>query len=101
MTVKAGGTGLTLTQANHVVLFDRPWNPAKESQAIDRAHRLGQQRTVTVHPLITENTLEDRVDELLKHKRALADAVLADGYSALTELTDDQIIDLIALGAQR
>ncbi|MCX4451749.1 SNF2-related protein [Streptomyces sp. NBC_01789] len=101
MTVKAGGTGLTLTQANHVVLFDRPWNPAKESQAIDRAHRLGQQRTVTVHPLITENTLEDRVDELLKHKRALADAVLADGYSALTELTDDQVIDLITLGAQR
>ncbi|MEU8349595.1 SNF2-related protein [Streptomyces sp. NPDC048845] len=101
MTVKAGGTGLTLTQANHVVLFDRPWNPAKESQAIDRAHRLGQQRTVTVHPLITENTLEDRVDELLKHKRALADAVLTDGYSALTELTDDQIVDLIALGAQR
>ncbi|MEU6406047.1 SNF2-related protein [Streptomyces sp. NPDC046985] len=101
MTVKAGGTGLTLTQASHVVLFDRPWNPAKENQAIDRAHRLGQQRTVTVHPLITENTLEDRVDELLQHKRALADAVLADGYSALTELTDDQIIDLIALGAQR
>lgn len=101
MTVKAGGTGLTLTQASHVVLFDRPWNPAKENQAIDRAHRLGQQRTVTVHRLITENTLEDRVDELLNHKRALADAVLADGYSALTELTDDQIIDLIALGAQR
>ncbi|MGJ5805029.1 SNF2-related protein [Streptomyces europaeiscabiei] len=101
MTVKAGGTGLTLTQASHVVLFDRPWNPAKENQAIDRAHRLGQQRTVTVHPLITENTLEDRVDELLNHKRALADAVLADSYSALTELTDDQIIDLIALGAQR
>lgn len=101
MTVKAGGTGLTLTQASHVVLFDRPWNPAKENQAIDRAHRLGQQRSVTVHPLITEKTLEDRVDELLNHKRALADAVLADGYSALTELTDDQIIDLIALGAQR
>ncbi|MFF1690594.1 SNF2-related protein [Streptomyces sp. NPDC058254] len=101
MTVKAGGTGLTLTQASHVVLFDRPWNPAKENQAIDRAHRLGQKRTVTVHPLITENTLEDRVDELLNHKRALADAVLADGYSALTELTDDQIIDLIALGAQQ
>ncbi|MGP3948456.1 SNF2-related protein [Streptomyces sp. 7N604] len=101
MTVKAGGSGLTLTQASHVVLFDRPWNPAKESQAIDRAHRLGQQRTVTVHQLITENTLEDRVDELLRHKRALADAVLADGYSALTELTDEQICDLIALGAQR
>lgn len=99
MTVKAGGSGLTLTRASHVVLFDRPWNPAKESQAIDRAHRLGQQRTVTVHQLITENTLEDRVDELLRHKRALADAVLADGYSALTELTDEQICDLIALGA--
>lgn len=101
MTIKAGGSGLTLTQANHIVLFDRPWNPAKESQAIDRAHRLGQQRTVTVHQLITENTLEDRVDELLRHKRALADAVLADGYSALTELTDEQVWDLIALGAPR
>ncbi|MFC1405770.1 MULTISPECIES: DEAD/DEAH box helicase [Streptacidiphilus] len=101
MTVKAGGTGLTLTRASHVVLFDRPWNPAKESQAIDRAHRLGQQRTVTVHQLITENTLEDRVDDLLRHKRALADAVLADGYSALTELSDEQICDLIALGAHR
>uniref|UniRef100_A0AAU2AC06 DEAD/DEAH box helicase n=1 Tax=Streptomyces sp. NBC_00093 TaxID=2975649 RepID=A0AAU2AC06_9ACTN len=101
MTVKAGGSGLTLTRASHVVLFDRPWNPAKESQAIDRAHRLGQLRTVTVHQLITENTLEDRVDELLRHKQALADAVLADGYSALTELTDEQICDLIALGAQR
>nr|WSX75951.1 SNF2-related protein [Streptomyces sp. NBC_00899] len=100
MTVKAGGSGLTLTQANHVVLFDRPWNPSKEAQAIDRAHRIGQQRTVNVHRIITENTLEDRVDELLRHKRALADAVLADGYSALTELTDDQIADLIALGAQ-
>lgn len=91
---------MTLTQANHVVLFDRPWNPSKEAQAIDRAHRIGQQRTVNVHRIITENTLEDRVDELLRHKRALADAVLADGYSALTELTDDQIADLIALGAQ-
>ncbi|WP_429216537.1 SNF2-related protein [Kitasatospora sp. MAP12-9] len=101
MTVKAGGSGLTLTQASHVVLYDRPWNPAKESQAVDRAHRLGQQRQVTVHHLITENTLEDRVDDLLRHKRALADAVLADGYSALTELTDDQICDLIALGAHR
>ncbi len=101
MTVKAGGTGLTLTQASHVVLFDRPWNPAKESQAVDRAHRLGQQRQVTVHQIITENTLEDRVDELLRHKRALAETVLADGYSALTELTDDQICDLISLGAQR
>jgi superfamily II DNA or RNA helicase len=100
MTVKAGGSGLTLTQANHVVLFDRPWNPAKEAQAVDRAHRIGQQRTVNVHRIITENTLEDRVDELLRHKRALADAVLADGYSALTELTDGQIADLIALGAQ-
>ncbi|MFE9574564.1 helicase-related protein [Streptomyces sp. NPDC006692] len=61
-----------LTQASHVVLFDRPWNPAKENQAIDRAHRLGQQRTVTVRPLITENTLEDRVDELLKQRTSCA-----------------------------
>ncbi|MBT2363889.1 DEAD/DEAH box helicase [Streptomyces sp. ISL-10] len=101
ITVKAGGTGLTLTQASHVILFDRPWNPAKESQAIDRAHRLGQTRTVTVHQLTTENTLEDRVDELLRHKRALADAILTSDSSALSELTDDEICELIALGARR
>ncbi|MGW7069409.1 SNF2-related protein [Streptomyces sp. NPDC054855] len=101
ITVKAGGTGLTLTQASHVILFDRPWNPAKESQAIDRAHRLGQTRTVTVHQLTTENTLEDRVDELLRHKRALADSILASDSSALSELTDDEICELIALGARR
>ncbi|GHG28565.1 DEAD/DEAH box helicase [Streptomyces zaomyceticus] len=101
ITVKAGGTGLTLTQASHVILFDRPWNPAKESQAIDRAHRLGQTRTVTVHQLTTENTLEDRVDELLRHKRALADAILTSDSSALSELTDGEICELIALGARR
>ncbi|MFI8769495.1 DEAD/DEAH box helicase [Streptomyces sp. NPDC053792] len=101
ITAKAGGSGLTLTQANHVILFDRPWNPAKESQAIDRAHRLGQTRTVTVHQLTTENTLEDRVDELLRHKRALADAILASDSSALSELSDDEICELIALGARR
>ncbi|MER6103759.1 SNF2-related protein [Streptomyces sp. NPDC001832] len=101
ITVKAGGTGLTLTQASHVVLFDRPWNPAKENQAIDRAHRLGQTRTVTVHQLTTENTLEDRVDELIRHKRALADAILTSDSSALSELTDDEICELIALGARR
>jgi SNF2 family DNA or RNA helicase len=101
ITVKAGGTGLTLTQASHVILFDRPWNPAKESQAIDRAHRLGQTRTVTVHQLTTENTLEDRIDELLRHKRALADAILTRDSSALSELTDDEICELIALGARR
>ncbi|WP_327373017.1 DEAD/DEAH box helicase [Streptomyces sp. NBC_01216] len=101
ITVKAGGTGLTLTQASHVILFDRPWNPAKESQAIDRAHRLGQTRTVTVHQLTTENTLEDRVDELLRHKRALADAILTSDSSALSELSDDEICQLIALGASR
>ncbi|MFF5893825.1 SNF2-related protein [Streptomyces globisporus] len=100
ITVKAGGTGLTLTQASHVILFDRPWNPARESQAVDRAHRLGQTRTVTVHQLTTENTLEDRVDELLRHKRALADAILTSDSSALSELTDDEICELIALGAQ-
>ncbi|MEU3317379.1 DEAD/DEAH box helicase [Streptomyces sp. NPDC006662] len=101
MTSKAGGTGLTLTQASHVILFDRPWNPAKENQAIDRAHRIGQTRQVTVHHLTTENTLEDRIDDLLRHKRALADTVLASDASALSELSDDEICELIALGAHR
>ncbi|MFD5422626.1 DEAD/DEAH box helicase [Streptomyces sp. NPDC127069] len=101
MTSKAGGTGLTLTQASHVILFDRPWNPAKENQAIDRAHRIGQTRKVTVHHLTTENTLEDRIDDLLRHKRALADTILTSDGSALSELTDDEICELIALGARR
>ena len=101
LTVKAGGTGLTLTEASHVILFDRPWNPAIEDQAVDRAHRIGQTSPLEVHLMQTELTIEDRIDALLKHKRALAEAILHNGETVLTELSDAELADLIALGARQ
>lgn len=101
LTVRAGGTGLTLTEAGHVIMFDRPWNPAVETQAIDRAHRIGQARTLEVHLMQTELTIEDRIDALLERKRALADAVLASGETALADLSDTELAALIALGARQ
>ncbi|MBY8889121.1 DEAD/DEAH box helicase family protein [Streptomyces sp. PTM05] len=100
LSLKAAGTGLTLTRATHVIHYDRSWNAAVEDQATDRAHRIGQHRTVTVHRLITEHTVEDRIDELLTRKRALADAVLTGGDRALTQLTDRELADLVTLGAR-
>ncbi|MGW3932159.1 SNF2-related protein [Streptomyces microflavus] len=100
LTIKAAGTGLTLTEASHVVLFDRPWNPAVELQAIDRAHRIGQTKSLQVHYLTSEFSIEDRIDALLQHKRALAEAVLSGGETALTELTNAELADLITLGAR-
>ncbi|HBF83399.1 MAG TPA: SNF2/RAD54 family helicase, partial [Streptomyces sp.] len=101
LSLKAAGTGLTLTRAAHVIHYDRSWNAAVEDQATDRAHRIGQQQTVTVHRLITEHTVEDRIDELLTHKRDLASAVLTGGDRALTQLTDRELADLVTLGARR
>lgn len=100
LTIKAAGSGLTLTEAAHVVMYDRPWNPAVEDQAIDRAHRIGQTKSLQVHRLTSEFSIEDRIDALLEHKRALADAVLSGGETALTELTDAELADLITLGAR-
>ncbi|MFI6208383.1 DEAD/DEAH box helicase [Streptomyces sp. NPDC051041] len=97
LSLKAAGTGLNLTRAGHVVHFDRWWNPAVEEQATDRAHRIGQTQPVQVHRLITEGTVEDRIAEMLQSKRALADAVLGSGESALTELTDRELSDLVSL----
>ncbi|WP_246234636.1 DEAD/DEAH box helicase [Streptomyces boluensis] len=97
LSLKAAGTGLNLTRAGHVVHFDRWWNPAVEEQATDRAYRIGQTQPVQVHRLITEGTVEDRIAEMLVAKRALADAVLGSGESALTELTDRELGDLISL----
>jgi SNF2 family DNA or RNA helicase len=90
--------GLNLTRADHVVHVDRWWNPAVEDQATDRAYRIGQTKPVQVHRLVTRGTLEERVDELLTRKRALADAVLGRGEAALTELSDDELRELVALG---
>ncbi|ANS69020.1 SNF2/RAD54 family helicase [Streptomyces lincolnensis] len=97
LSLKAAGTGLNLTRAGHVVHFDRWWNPAVEEQATDRAYRIGQTQPVQVHRLITEGTVEDRIAEMLEAKRALADAILGSGESALTELTDRDLSDLVRL----
>ncbi|MCZ7434542.1 DEAD/DEAH box helicase [Streptomyces sp. WMMC1477] len=97
LSLKAAGTGLNLTRAEHVVHFDRWWNPAVEAQATDRAHRIGQTRPVQVHRLIAEGTIEDRIAELLARKQALADSVLSVGEAALTELSDIELAELIEL----
>lgn len=97
LSLKAGGTGLNLTRADHVIHVDRWWNPAVEEQATDRAYRIGQTKPVQVHRIITEGTVEQRIAELLRQKRALADAVLASGEAALTELSDAELRDLVAL----
>ncbi|MFF1713812.1 DEAD/DEAH box helicase [Streptomyces sp. NPDC058268] len=98
LSLKAAGTGLNLTRAGHVIHYDRWWNPAVEEQATDRAYRIGQTQPVQVHRLITEGTVEDRIAELLAAKQALADAVLGEGgESALTELSDADLADLVSL----
>ncbi|MBZ5739309.1 DEAD/DEAH box helicase [Nocardioides mangrovi] len=97
LSLKAGGTGLNLTRADHVIHVDRWWNPAVEEQATDRAYRIGQTRPVQVHRMITRGTVEERIAEMLGRKRALADAVLGRGETALTELSNDELRDLVTL----
>ena len=97
LSLKAAGTGLNLTRAGHVIHYDRWWNPAVEAQATDRAYRIGQTQPVQVHRLVAEGTVEDRIAEMLERKRELADAVLGSGESALTELSDAELTDLVAL----
>ncbi|MER8044513.1 DEAD/DEAH box helicase [Streptomyces sp. NPDC094032] len=97
LSLKAAGTGLNLTRAEHVVHYDRWWNPAVEAQATDRAYRIGQNRPVQVHRLIAEGTIEDRIAAMLERKRELADAVLGGGEAALTELTDAELAELVRL----
>ncbi|GAB2980904.1 DEAD/DEAH box helicase [Nocardioides montaniterrae] len=97
LSLKAGGTGLNLTRADHVIHLDRWWNPAVEDQATDRAYRIGQTKPVQVHKLVVRGTIEERVAALLQRKRALADAVLARGEAALTELGNEELRDLVML----
>ncbi|WP_308188283.1 DEAD/DEAH box helicase [Nocardioides sp. R-C-SC26] len=97
LSLKAGGTGLNLTRADHVVHLDRWWNPAVEDQATDRAYRIGQTRPVQVHRMIMRGTIEERIGDLLTRKRAIADAVLGRGDAALTELSNDELRDLVTL----
>jgi superfamily II DNA or RNA helicase len=97
LSLKAGGVGLNLTRATHVVHYDRWWNPAVEDQATDRAYRIGQDRPVQVHRLVTEGTLEDRIAALLASKRGLAEAVVGAGEAWITELSDAELADLVSL----
>ena len=97
LSLKAAGTGLNLTRADHVVHYDRWWNPAVEDQATDRAHRIGQTKSVHVHRLVTEGTVEESIAEMIASKRALADAVVNRGEDALTELSDTDLAQLVRL----
>jgi superfamily II DNA or RNA helicase len=97
LSLKAGGTGLNLTRADHVIHVDRWWNPAVEDQATDRAYRIGQTKPVQVHRLVTRGTIEEKVAELLTRKRSLADSVLGRGDAALTELSNEELRDLVTL----
>jgi SNF2 family DNA or RNA helicase len=97
LSLKAGGTGLNLTAANHVFHYDRWWNPAVEDQATDRAFRIGQTRDVQVHKYLCAGTLEERIDELIESKKALAASVVGTGEGWLTELSTDELRDLMSL----
>ncbi|MBI5494143.1 MAG: ATP-dependent helicase [Deltaproteobacteria bacterium] len=98
LSVKAGGTGLNLTAASHVIHFDRWWNPAVENQATDRAYRIGQHRNVMVHKFVCRGTVEERIDALIESKQKLArDLLDAAGETLLTELQDDELIRLVQL----
>ena len=94
ISLKAGGTGLNLTAADHVFLLDPWWNPAVEDQAADRAHRIGQERPVIVHRLVAEDTVEERILALQQRKRAIADAAL-DGASQAAAITREDLLALL------
>jgi superfamily II DNA or RNA helicase len=98
LSLKAGGSGLTLTAASHVVHFDRWWNPAVENQATDRAFRIGQKRNVMVHKFVCQGTVEEKIDAAIEAKKSLSDDLLADsGEINLTEMKDDELLRLVAL----
>lgn len=97
LSLKAGGFGLNLTAANHVFHFDRWWNPAVENQATDRAFRIGQTRAVQVHKFVCSGTLEERIDEMIEQKTELAENVVGSGEQWLTELSTDQLREVLAL----
>jgi SNF2 family DNA or RNA helicase len=97
LSLKAGGTGLNLTAANHVFHFDRWWNPAVENQATDRAFRIGQRRNVQVHKFLCAGTLEEKIDEMIERKQEIASSIVGTGEGWLTELSNAQLKELFAL----
>ncbi|MBF0440680.1 MAG: DEAD/DEAH box helicase [Oligoflexales bacterium] len=97
LSLKAGGTGLNLTAASHVIHFDRWWNPAVENQATDRAFRIGQKRNVLVHKFICKGTIEERIDEMIENKKMIAEEILGGGEKILTEMSDEELIKMVTL----
>ncbi|QRG70078.1 DEAD/DEAH box helicase [Brevibacillus choshinensis] len=97
LSLRAGGTGLNLTEANHVVHFDRWWNPAVENQATDRAHRIGQSKNVQVYKFISLGTIEERIDEMMERKLTLSQQIVGSGESWITELSTNELRELFAL----
>jgi non-specific serine/threonine protein kinase len=102
LSLKAGGTGLNLTAASHVIHFDRWWNPAVETQATDRAFRIGQRKSVLVHPFVCRGTVEERIDALIEEKKGLAREILGAGAETLlTEMSDADLLRTVALNVER
>lgn len=96
LSLKAGGTGLNLTAANHVIHYDRWWNPAVENQATDRAYRIGQTKFVHVHKFIATGTLEEKIDAMLEKKQSLTDEIIqSDGW--LADMSDDELYNILKL----
>jgi SNF2 family DNA or RNA helicase len=100
LSLKAGGTGLNLTRANHVFFFDRWWNPAVENQAMDRAFRIGQQKNVQVHKFVCLGTLEEEITRMIERKKSVAASVVSTGEQWLTELSNDELDQLFALKSE-
>ncbi|MYC79653.1 MAG: ATP-dependent helicase, partial [Cenarchaeum sp. SB0661_bin_35] len=100
VSLKAGGTGLNLTAANHVFHFDRWWNPAVEDQATDRAFRIGQTRNVQVRKMICAGTFEEKIDQMIEQKKAMAESVVGTGEAWLTEMSNDELHDILALSQE-
>ena len=99
ISLKAGGTGLNLTSATNVIHYDLWWNPAVEDQATDRTYRIGQDKNVMVHRMITLGTFEEKIDEMLKAKKELADLAVYEGEKIITELSDEEIYQIFTLTA--
>jgi non-specific serine/threonine protein kinase len=98
LSLKAGGTGLNLTAANHVVHFDRWWNPAVENQATDRAFRIGQKKNVLVHKFITRGTVEEKIDRMIEGKLKLSQEVIQSGSETwITEMNNEQLLEVFSL----
>ena len=98
LSIKAGGVGLNLTRANHVIHFDRWWNPAVEDQATDRVFRIGQKKNVLVHKFITKGTIEDKIDMMIENKKELSEKIIPDSQATLiTEMDNNQLMDMFKL----